>query len=116
MEYAFPPQTDFAPARSPSILESVWGPVTDATYSLGLLGYPNAAFVRLAVGTLVAGIVLQIWKPSLFFIDVNDKTGVPKQWSLTASEAFSTKYPTALTAVPWWLAAIAAGFAFAVFV
>jgi len=94
-----------------AIVESVWGPVTEATYNLGLLGYPNSAFVRLAVGTLATGIVLVLWKPDWFFATIDDRT-VPMVWSVTAPE--SSAAPK--TAFPWWAAALSVGVAFALFV
>jgi len=98
-----------------SVVESVWGPVTNATYSAGLLGYPGAAYVRLAAGTAVVALLLNWFKPSLFYFTLDNKV-VPKKWSVTASSDEKEKHAEALTFVPWWLASVTAGIAFALFV
>lgn len=110
-----------APAPSPSLIESIMTPIVNVTYSLGLIGYPNSAFVRLAVGTLLTAVALYIIKPEWAFITIKGKDGkndrtVPKQWSVTASDELKNKSPEATTALPWWLLAFAVGLAFSLFV
>lgn len=98
-----------------SVVESVWGPVTNTAYSLGLVGYPGSSFIRLAAGTVVTGLLLTWLKPSLFYVTVDGKE-VAKKWSLTASSDERDKHSAALTAVPWWLASVSVGILFALFV
>lgn len=98
-----------------SVVESVWSPVIDATYSVGLIGYDNSAFVRLAAGTLFGAILLYIWKPSWAFYTAEGVTR-PKKWSVTADKSGKDTHQEALTSVPWWLVAVGFGLAFALVV
>jgi hypothetical protein len=99
-------QQMYEPSLTDTVLETVYAPLENGFAAVGL-GSPLLRFSVVAV--LSAGL-LQLIKPSLFFVTIKQDTGsrtVAKRWSLLEPDsAIKSSNPTLYTAVPWWLASL----------
>lgn len=90
-------------ANSGGIVGTIFTPLQNVLQQIGL-GTPGRRLMGVGLGT--AGL-LYLLKPHTFF----DHDGHPRPWSVTCHDSRLDPVP-----VPWWMAAILAGTAAAVFI
>lgn len=103
----------------PTVLETVMAPIEGSLYSMGLMENEYSPLLRFSVAAVGVGALLYWLKPTWAFVEISTKDRkyvLPREWRVTADPRALEANPQLFTSFPWWMAALASGAVFALFV